>query len=857
MSIGRQDCIASLRSAGLSELEATQTVDDMLQRKARLSADGKLARGEAALADATRAEFDAARIEAAARRRQEAITIMRRAELEDYIASSKASGQTFMGALQAKMVGNPRRFFGARQSIDANRSSIFDTFINQLESGVDTIAERNGINKRALFEIMAKDPQFRAGFVEERMSPGSTQDAMIRDVVDLYDRISEEQRLRLNRAGANIAKLEGRLPQSHDQLKLLDRSLGGEQGWIEFVDGALDKERTFPGRTDAEIREILRDVYVTITNNQDKAIGVQETPTIRTPRNVASSLGRHRVLHFKDAQSYLSYMDRYGRRNLWEAIIGEMEGNSRKLSLMETLGPNPEHMLRMLLDNERVAVRRAVDARELSPEKGNKQIRAIDAAYGRGGAPTGKVANWMSVLSGETLSPVDVGVAKAFGIARSFQSMGKLGAATLSAVADVFTKAMNMRVNGANFLERHTRPFIDIVRSYDNVERRILNDLGFYFELENGTLIHRFDQADTMPGAVSNLMNKFFKYSGLTPWTERQKAGMAQWLSNQLGAARALGYDSLDPNLRAMLDYHGIDAARWDVYRRHMTEEYGGKTYMNPSLARNLTDAQISGLLPESLQGHVRKGYTPELWAQARRNEFDRIRTRLETEARAFFADETKFAVIEPDARVTSTMTQGTRPGTATGEALRMIMQFKSFPIAFWQRTIQGQRWKKGSATGIDYPGFVEYTVSALAYGYLAMTLKDYAKNRTHRDPLKPETWLAAAMQSGGAGIYGDFLLGKMNRFGNGALETAAGPMLGDISSIIMAANSMVHGEFEQGRDRLIRTGMSNLPYINMFYVKPAADYFILDSIREWMSPGYKGRMRREMEREFGQRPLF
>jgi len=44
MSITKQDCIGLLRQQGASDLDATQTVETLLEKKARLAADGKLER---------------------------------------------------------------------------------------------------------------------------------------------------------------------------------------------------------------------------------------------------------------------------------------------------------------------------------------------------------------------------------------------------------------------------------------------------------------------------------------------------------------------------------------------------------------------------------------------------------------------------------------------------------------------------------------------------------------------------------------------------------------------------------------------------------------------------------------------
>lgn len=321
----------------------------------------------------------------------------------------------------------------------------------------------------------------------------------------------------------------------------------------------------------------------------------------------------------------------------------------------------------------------------------------------------------------------------------------------------------------------------------------------------------------------------------------------AMAMSRHIATARHLPFSELIPELKAMLEYNGVDEKTWDIWRQ-MTEGVGNNRYFNPSLARNLTNAQIAHLLPEHLSAIDSPGRDLEL---------SRIRRNLETDARAVFADDTKFAIIEPDAKITALMTQGTRSGTPLGEAVRMAVQFKSFPFGFIDRQILGKRWQRGGMEGLDYAGLAEFTVTALGFGYLSMTLKDISKNRTPRDPRNIETWFAAAMQSGALGIYGDFFLGQTNRFGNTFAETAVGPFGGVVSDIVSIGSLALHGEPKQARDRAIRSTINNTPYINMFYTRAAMDYLILDSIKERLSPGYRRRMRQNMQKEFGQRPIW
>ncbi len=105
MSISRQDCISALRSTGLSEVDAEQTVKGMLERKKYLEADGKIADIEKGLAESIISDHNAARLENALKRRQTAITIKRRVEVENFLSQAKSEGFSFVDGMQALLVG--------------------------------------------------------------------------------------------------------------------------------------------------------------------------------------------------------------------------------------------------------------------------------------------------------------------------------------------------------------------------------------------------------------------------------------------------------------------------------------------------------------------------------------------------------------------------------------------------------------------------------------------------------------------------------------------------------------------------------------------------------------------------------
>jgi hypothetical protein len=125
------------------------------------------------------------------------------------------------------------------------------------------------------------------------------------------------------------------------------------------------------------------------------------------------------------------------------------------------------------------------------------------------------------------------------------------------------------------------------------------------------------------------------------------------------------------------------------------------------------------------------------------------------------------------------------------------------------------------------------------------------------KNPEKPKTWLAALMQSGGAGIYGDFLFAQANRFGNGPLETIAGPTAGTAASIINLATRARDGEAKAADAfNLILQNNPVFP-LNLWYARPALDLLILNSMRESLSPGFIQRQHQRRREDFGQERIM
>lgn len=193
--------------------------------------------------------------------------------------------------------------------------------------------------------------------------------------------------------------------------------------------------------------------------------------------------------------------------------------------------------------------------------------------------------------------------------------------------------------------------------------------------------------------------------------------------------------------------------------------------------------------------------------------------------------------------------TQGTQRGTGIGEAVRFIMQFKSFPLAFTQKII-GRELKQGGVVGV-----AQMVALTMVAGYASSVLKDLSKGKVPRDPTDWRTAVAALQQGGGLGLYGDVLFSQIldRRFGDAAAQLL-GPTFSDVfGSQGLAGLAARAAQGEDFGPAALRFVQGNTPFLNLFYTKMAMDYLVFYRIQEWMNPGSLSRMETEMQERTGQ----
>lgn len=823
------DCLAAATTASggrVNRDEIEAAFQRVAEYKQRLQASGNIDGMAEKLKSFAEREAERTRIAAAMQKRHAALNILVRDRLDQSITSMVNAGMSPKKALLAVLEGTQKGVEGGRNSVAALTQAYEARFLGGLFAELQ--ANRPHLISALRDPRLDTDITIEMAELREGGKPGITGNDDAKYVASVFAKYAELSRTDLNRLGASIGKLDGWSgAQTHDDIKMI---AAGKDAWIASVLQKIDIARTFPDvESPKDIEDALSGIYDTIISGFSNKVSAKEKGQRVNPSNLAKSLGKSRVLHFTDAKAALAYRDQFGYGNTVSGMIGHLRNSARVAANMEALGPNPEVMFGSLVDGLKRSIK---NDPKLSDTAKQKQIRALDAE-------AGGLRHAMDIANGLVSRPVNVTGAKIGADIRAVQSMAKLGGAVFSSFSDNVTAAAASQFRGSGFVKGLFAQLNGLRKGRPKGEMaEISYMLGEGFDGIIGHIVSPAAAVDGPVGKLAKLQETFFRWNGLSWWTDVQRATAGRVIAAEMGMRAKTAYKSLPDNYRHVLGLHSITEAKWEAIRKAAGREIDGKVYITPDVIRELPDEAVAGL-----------GRSPD---DARRD--------LELSVLRFFADETSYGVVEVDPRTRRTMTLGTRPGTVAGEALRFIGQFKGFPMAFTQRiggrALFGHRKGAGALERTAHIGTL--MAGMWVAGYMSLVSKDLLRGYwPPRNPFDPKTWAAAFVQGGGAGIYGDFLFGRVNRFGSGPTETAIGPTFGagfDLLELLLKARDAgLSADEEVKLGDYLNFTTQNTPFVNLFYVRPALDFLFLNSLREASSPGYTRRIEGRRRKDYGQ----
>jgi hypothetical protein len=442
-----ENCIGEIVAAGggkVDEKEAEQILSRVFDRAMRYERKDGLGRAEATL-KAARELGDEGRIAAAFARRDAAINALRRDALDARVTPGQEQA-----AVRGVLSGIEGKGRSLAASIDAeahaNSGRLIGGVVADLRNAglLQAVLRRNKTFERDIGREMWR--------LEDPTAGAPTGNKFAEQVAEILHRWQETARLGENEAGARIGKEEHYVTrQSHDLEKI---RAAGYQAWRDAILPKLD-ERTFEGRDDRE--QFLKNVYANLASgNHEVSSG---KAGFIGPANLGKKLSEERVLHFKDADSWLEYNERFGRGNVVDSVLKGLESAGRNTALMRTLGTNPQNMFDGWVGSLADAAKERGDFATSDALRSKQNQKILD------------------VLTRKSELPANMTIAQAGRWIRQAESLAKLGGVVLSSLPDIAVNVATLRHSGVPLLEGYANTILAPLRGRRSGEVREIADL--------------------------------------------------------------------------------------------------------------------------------------------------------------------------------------------------------------------------------------------------------------------------------------------------------------------------------------------------------------------------------------------
>ncbi len=703
------------------------------------------------------------------------------------------------------------------QSIDSKARAIASIYRGDLVDFYTNIKDGLGVftNKEMVQNI-----------VRERFGV-NTGDPVAKKISDKMGEVFENMRERFNRSGGDVGKLDDwGLPQTHDLAKIVK---AGKQTWVEKAETLIDTSKyvhedgTYYSQQ--EIRVVLEYAFDTLSSN-----GANKTEIGRQSfggnSKITSRHSESRVLHFKSADAWLDYQADFGGMPFVDLVEAHISGLSKDIALVENLGSNPKNAMRILMDAaEQKDWKKGLDA--------EKTGRIRERAQTMFDEFTGQNTPQSEVLA-------NLGLAY-----RSMNVAAMLGGTTLSSVTDQAMIAKTASIHSIAY-RRTFGELLSQLNPANKADRELAHSLGLATEEMLGSIARWSDDGLTsvsgksqkLARVSSSLATQIMRLSGLNALTSASKVGFTKMLMEKYGRlSRSKAWQDLDAGDRELMEKTGLSERAWEVMRlADPVIDRKGNQLMSARSIYQIPDEKLN------IFGDPKK-----------------VRDEVATQFQAHLLDEQGMAVVEAGLRERTWMNPGTRKGTAMGEILKSMLQFKSFSAAFLMRHGSRAMSQPTKASKVGYATSLIAMTTVL--GGLVVQLKELANGNdpaTMWDSDDPEKTVDFFKRSfvagGGLPVLGDILVAGMDTSGRDAGDFIAGPFGSDFKSILSLtvgnATQLSNGVETNAGNEAFKFLKGKVPSQNLWYTKAAANRLIFDEMQDMIAPGYREKLLRKAERE-------
>lgn len=653
-----------------------------------------------------------------------------------------------------------------------------------------------------------------------------------------------------NNLGANVGFLEGRIGRNtHNAHTLTVPSEA--QAWKEWAlqEGHVEWDRMDIGKGTKEeyLENMLGDIRSGIHSEDSikifelgdgKAVKELEQKQ-KVSGSLAFALGKQRKFMIAP-EHWLEYQKRFGDGDLVTVFNNELMRDARSEAMLQVFGSAPEANLNSVISQ-------LVEETKMWGSNKTHPLRQL--AQDRFNYISGRLNDAAGGVSARIMRST-----------RLFMSTDKLGLSVFSSLGDFITPQLrqSLFLNEKNIVRNFQIGIDGLVNNFKKAVRLYGTDTakaiyqGELARLNTLSLFMRNElrMMDEFAIDVNGRPNRTLLDKSLNFADDiHSKIGVTNFLEWYTNNRLASSYDSVAATLGSFADKSFTQlpdfmqknlkelnlADIWDLMRKNVIQE-GDMKFITPNALDNLLDDELE-----------------YFFAEAKTNRGKAVlREKLKMQIRAGFAQEVHQRTIVPTASTDPKSLFQLRAGTAIGEIGLAMAQFKSYPIAVWQKLIAPAMANNKSA-------LAAYYAFAIPTGMLSLTIKDIIKGETPRPffnldgehdwDVVARNWAGLFFAVSGVPVFdrilSQFLTGELKDKGQ-AIADLAGPTAGYIFDRIVdlgnIGKGLVTGESEKAAKGATKMALS-LPVIspvlhgNIFgaTIRNIIDHNLLEAA----SPGY------------------
>ncbi|MDC5042638.1 hypothetical protein NRA10_10625 [Acinetobacter baumannii] len=703
------------------------------------------------------------------------------------------------------------------QSIDSKARGIASIYRGELVDFYTNIKGGLGI---------FTDQELVQKIVRERFGE-NTGDSLAKKISDKMGDVFETMRDRFNRNGGDIGKLDNwGLPQTHNLEKI---AKAGKEAWVNKAESLIDTRQYVHENGDyysqQEIRSLLEYTYDTLSSDGANKIEVGRQATGGGTSKVTNRHGESRVLHFKDAESWLEYQSEFGGMQFVDLVEAHINGLSKDIAMVENLGSNPKTALKILMD---AAARKDWEKgiEENQTKSSRKRAQVMFDEFSGGNSPQSQVL-------------ANLGLAY-----RSMNVASMLGGTTIASIADQATIAKNASVHNVSY-RKAFGGLIEQLNPANKADRELAHSLGLATEEMLGSiarwsddgLTSTYGKSEKLARISSGVATQVMRVSFLNALTSASKVGFTKLLMEKYGRlSRSKAWNDLDVQDRELLSNTGLDERAWQVFQlAEPVVDRKGNQLMSARSIYEIPDEKLTAF-----------------------GDPKQVKDQVASQLQAHLLDEQGMAVIEAGLRERTWMTVGAK-GTITGEVFKGLMQFKSFSASFLMR--QGSRTMAQEGLKGKAAYAIPLMVSMTLLGGLVVQLREILNGNDPQtiydsnDPKKATSFFMRSLVAGGGlPVLGDILVAGTDTSGRDANSFVSGPLGSDFTALLgLTVGNLT--QYNEGKDtnfgnEAFKFVKGKIPAQNLWYTKAAINRMFFDEIQDTIAPGYREKALRKAERQ-------